>query len=126
MNDMASMVRAVTRVTLLLLSAFILGWAVAPEYRTYTAGLTLGTAAGLAYAHYLSIKVRQIAEMAASQEKRRYSFGFVTRMCIVLLAVMFAIKFEQHISLVATIVGFFITQLLSIFVSIIWASKKKA
>ncbi|EPY09555.1 MULTISPECIES: ATP synthase subunit I [Paenibacillus] len=125
MNDMASMVRAVTRVTLLLLSAFILGWAVAPEYRIYTAGLTLGTAAGLAYAHYLSIKVRQIAEMAASQEKRRYSFGFVTRMCIVLLAVMFAIKFEQHISLVATIVGFFITQLLSIFVSIIWASKKK-
>lgn len=126
MNDMTSMVRAVTRVTFLLLAAFVLGWAVAPEYRTYTGGLTLGTTAGLVYAHYLSIKVKQIAELAASQGKRRYNFGWVTRICIVLLAVMFAMKFEQRISLVATIVGFFLTQLLSICVSIIWACKKKA
>lgn len=128
MSDLTSTARVVISVMSLLLSAFVLGWVVMPQYRLYITGLVLGTAASIVNARYLAIKVSQIAEFVSGQsrEKRRYSLGFMTRMCIALLAVMFSIKFPQYISLVATIIGLFITQLLLIFISIIGECMKKA
>ncbi|MBN3523933.1 ATP synthase subunit I [Paenibacillus apiarius] len=123
MNDMTSIVHAVTRVAFILMSVFLLVWAFSPDYRPYAAGLTLGTVAGLINARYLSMKVRQLAELAVSQERKRYNLGLVTRMCIVLLAVMIGIKFEQ-VSLVSTIAGLIFMQILTISVSIIMEWKK--
>lgn len=125
MSDLTSVVRAVASVTFLLLLTFMFGWAVMPEYRLYIAGLVLGIAAATVNAYYLSIKVRQIVEVVVGQEKRRCSLGFMMRTCIALLVVMLAVKFPQHISLVTTIIGFFVTQLLLIFSIIIWGCMKK-
>ncbi|CAH8767463.1 ATP synthase subunit I [Paenibacillus dendritiformis] len=123
MNDMTSIVHAVTRVAFILMSMFLLVWAFSPEHRPYAAGLTLGTVAGLINARYLSMKVRQLAELAASQTRQRFSLGLVTRMCIVLLAVMIGMKFEQ-VSLVSTIVGLIFMQVVTIIVSVIMEWRK--
>ncbi|MFC7678606.1 ATP synthase subunit I [Paenibacillus sp. GCM10028914] len=126
MNDLTtSIVNAVTRVTLLLLSAFFLGWALYADHRPVFVGLIMGLAGGLINVRFLSVKVRQLADLAISQERKRFSFGFVTRLCIAFLIVMIAVKFEQ-ISLGATIAGLFIPQLLTIPVSIIVSLRNKA
>lgn len=85
--------------------------------------MTLGTVAGLINARYLSMKVRQLAELAASQTRQRFSLGLVTRMCIVLLVVMIGMKFEQ-VSLVSTIVGLIFMQVVTIIVSVIMEWRK--
>lgn len=120
MNDLTSIVNAVSRVTLLLLSALLLGWALSPDYRPILSGLIMGLAAGLFNVRFLSIKVRQLAQLAVSQENRRYSFGFITRLCTGFLIVVIAAKLEQ-VSLGATIAGLFIPQLLTIPVSIMFS-----
>ncbi|WP_106767288.1 ATP synthase subunit I [Paenibacillus faecalis] len=118
MNELTtSIVNAVTRVTLILLSALFMGWALFEGYRPIFIGLILGLIGGLVNVRYLSLKVRQLTHLVLHQEGRRFSFGFVTRLCIAFLCVMFAVKFEQ-VSLGATISGLFIPQLLTIPVSI--------
>ncbi|GAB6927591.1 hypothetical protein JCM10914A_15740 [Paenibacillus sp. JCM 10914] len=125
MNDLTtSIVNIVTRVTILLLAAFFLGWALYPVYQSEISGLILGLVGGLFNVRYLSIKVRQLAELAVSQERRRFSFGFVTRLCIAFLIVMVAAKLEQ-VSLGATVIGLFIPQLLTVPVSIIVSLRNK-
>lgn len=117
MDDMHSIVRAVSRITLMMLSALFLGWAFLPEYRPFIVGMILGLVAGLTYVRYLSIKVRGLVELVVSQEKKRFSFGFLTRMCLILLVIMLAVKLEQ-VSLIGTIIGLFVPQLLTIPTSI--------
>lgn len=68
MNDLTtSIVNIVTRVTILLLAAFFLGWALYPVYQSEISGLILGLVGGLFNVRYLSIKVRQLAELAVSR-----------------------------------------------------------
>ncbi|MFD3259315.1 ATP synthase subunit I [Paenibacillus lentus] len=125
MDDLGSIVTAVFRITFLLLSALLFGWAVLPEYRPVLAGFILGLAVGLIYVRYLSLKVRQLVQLVVSQEQRRFNFGFVTRICLVFLAVMVAVKFEQ-VSLMTVLLGLFIPQLLTIPVSIFIGIRNKA
>ena len=126
MNDLtAVIVNGVTRAAILLLSALLMGWALLPEHQPVFAGLILGVVGGLFNVRFLSIKVKQLADLAVSQERRRISFGFVTRLCIVFLMVMVAAKLEA-VSIGATIAGLFIPQLLTIPVSIIVSLKNKA
>ncbi|GAA0137629.1 hypothetical protein YSY43_44700 [Paenibacillus sp. YSY-4.3] len=125
MDDLGSIVTAVSRLTFLLLSAVLFGWAFAPEYRPLLAGLFLGLVVGLLYVRYLSIKVRQLVELAVSQEQRKFNFGFITRICLVFITVMVAAKFEQ-VSLVSAIIGLFVPQLLTIPASIVIGLRNKS
>ncbi|WP_110930999.1 ATP synthase subunit I [Paenibacillus bouchesdurhonensis] len=125
MDDLGSIVTAVFRITILLLSALLLGWAVLPEYRPILAGLILGLVIGLIYVRFLSFKVRKLVQLVMSEEQRRFSFGFITRICLVFIAVMVAVKFEQ-VSLITVIIGIFVPQLLTIPVSIFIGIRNKA
>jgi hypothetical protein len=118
MDDMNSIVRAVSRITLVLLSVMFLGWALLPDYRLIIAGFILGLVIGWFNLGYLSKKVRDLVNLVVTQEKKRFSFGFFTRMCMVLLVVMFGVKVE-HFSLEAIIIAMFIPQILTIPVSIV-------
>lgn len=120
MNDLTSIVNAVFRVSLLLLSALFLGWALYPEYRPIFMGLIMGMAAGLFNVRFLSMKVQQLAHLAVNPEAKKFNFGFITRLCIGLLIVIFAVRLEQ-ISLGGAIAGLFIPQLLTIPVSIVFS-----
>ncbi|MBA9085729.1 ATP synthase protein I [Fontibacillus solani] len=125
MDDLGSIVTAVTRITFLSLSALLFGWAIFPEYRPVFVGLILGLAVGLLYVRFLSIKVRQLVQLVVSQEQKKFNFGFITRICLVFITVMVATKFEQ-VSTIAVITGLFIPQLMTIPVSIVVGIRNKS
>lgn len=124
MIDISSILNVVTRVVFLLMSLFLFGYVLMPDLRPEMLGLTLGLAAGLVNVRYLAKKVHQLAELAVSTEKKKFNFGFVTRMCIALLVVMFAVRFGE-ISLAATIIGLFSAQLLLLVVALIISLKNR-
>ena len=124
MIDISSILNVVTRTVFLLMSLFLFGYVLVPDYRPDLLGLTLGLAAGLVNVRYLAMKVQQVAQLAVSTEKKRFSFGYVTRMCIALLVVMFAVKFGD-ISLAATIIGLFTAQLLLLVVALVISLKNR-
>lgn len=125
MDDLGSIITAVSRITFLSLSALLFGWAIFPEYRPVLVGLILGLAVGLLYVRFLSVKVRQLVQLVVSQEKKKFNFGFITRICLVFITVMVAAKFEQ-VSMIAVITGLFIPQLLTIPVSIVMGIRNKS
>lgn len=117
MNDLSSIVNAVTRVTFFLLSGSLLAWVLFTEQRPLFLGLIIGLAAGLFNFRYLYIKIHQVSESAATPGGKRVNFGFLSRMCISLLAIMLAVRFDQ-ISMSFTVIGLFLVQVLAIPVSI--------
>jgi hypothetical protein len=123
MDETIAIVKTVTRLSLLIMSALLVGWVMYPEYRTVTMGMVLGMGVGLINTSYLSMKVRKLAKALASQE-RAFGLGYLTRLSLTILVVMFAIKME-YLSLVATIVGLFIPQILTIPVAIYLSMRKK-
>lgn len=124
MNDLSSIVNAVTRVTFSLLSGTLLAWVLFFEQRPIFLGLIIGLAAGLFNFRYLYIKIHQVAESAATPGGRRVNFGFLSRMCISLLAIMLAVRFDQ-VSLSFTVIGLFVVQVLAIPVSIFVNARAK-
>jgi len=118
MDDIRSIVNTITRVTFILTSASLLVWALLPAYREICTGFVIGILIGLINIRYLAVKIIQITNYAAGQGKRRFSLGFVTRLCISLIGIMVAVRFEQ-VSLAATLVGIFLMPVLLIPVSII-------
>ncbi|MCM3040985.1 ATP synthase subunit I [Paenibacillus motobuensis] len=125
MDDLNSIVSAVTRTTLLILSALFFGWAFFPDYRPMISGVILGLAVGLVYTRFLSMKVRGLAEYVISQQEGRFSFGFLTRICLVLLVIMVAVKVEQ-VSVLGVVIGLFVPQLLTIPISIVIGARNKS
>ncbi|GGH32714.1 ATP synthase subunit I [Paenibacillus segetis] len=124
MIDMNSIVKVVNRVTLLLLSVMFLGWALLPDYKLHIAGFILGLLIGLFNLGYLSRKVQGLVNYVVTTEKKSLSLGFLTRLCMTLLVVMFGVKIE-HFSLETIIIGLFIPQLLTIPVSIVIGLRSK-
>ena len=124
MVDVTSIVNGVSRVTLLLMALVLLGWAVYPDYRTELMGIIVGGIVGLINVRYLAVKVSKLSEIAIEAPKKRFNFGFVTRICLVLLVVMAGVKFEQ-ISLWSAVVAVFVVQLLTIPVSIVISLRRK-
>lgn len=101
-----------------------MGWALHQETREFTLGITLGLLGGLVNFRYLAVKIRQVTQSIANPEKKAFSIGFVTRICLAALITMFSVKIG-HLSLVATVSGLFIPQLLSIPVGIYLSLKSK-
>jgi len=125
MDDLNSIISATTRTTFLILSALFMGWAFLSDYRPIITGLILGLAVGLVYTRFLSMKVRGLVEHVVSQQERRFSFGFLTRLCLVLLVIMVAVKVEQ-VSVLGVVIGLFVPQLLTIPISIVIGARNKS
>lgn len=124
MDNMTPMINAVTRATLVIMAGLLMGWALHHETREVTLGMTLGLMAGLANFRYLAVKIRLVTEVVATQKGKAFSLGFVTRICFAILVTMFSVKIE-HFSLLATISGLFIPQLLAIPAGIYLSMKNK-
>jgi len=125
MDDLNSIISATTRTTFLILSALFMGWAFLSDYRPIITGLILGLAVGLVYTRFLSMKVRGLVEHVVSQQERRFSFGFLTRICLVLLVIMVAVKVEQ-VSVLGVVIGLFVPQLLTIPIGIVIGTRNKS
>lgn len=124
MDTLHSITVAVTRITIILLSALFMGWAFLPAHRTILSGVILGLVVGLINTNYLAMKVRKLTQHVLTQENRRFSFGFLTRMCLVVLTFAFAFRLDT-LSMEATICALFVPQILTIPVSIYVSLRSK-
>lgn len=124
MDQLHSITVVVTRITIFLLSALFLGWAFLPAHRTILSGVIFGLVVGLINTNYLSNKVRKLTQLVLTQENRRFSFGFLTRMCLVLLTFGVAFRLDT-LSMEATICALFVPQILTIPVGIFVSLRNK-
>ncbi|MEC0092541.1 ATP synthase subunit I [Paenibacillus macquariensis] len=124
MDDIASIVKGVTRLSLVIMAGLLLGWALHPETRIYTLGMVLGLVGGLVSVRHLGSKTRKVAHAVATGESRAFSLGFISRICFAILVVMFSVRIE-HFSLELTIAGVFLPQILTIPVGIYLSVTKK-
>lgn len=124
MNDLSAHLKVVTRATVYFFAATLLLWAIFVDIRPYVAGLMLGTAVSLFNAHLLSIKVQQISKAMAANDGKRVNTGFISRICMVLIAVMISVK-VSHFDLVCTIIGLFLVQIFTLLMGILSAFRKK-
>lgn len=124
MANITSIVNVVMRVTIILLALAFMTLALYPEYKPHCIGFIIGCSAGLMNINFLARKVIKLADVVVTQSSKRFSMGFLTRMCVVLLVALFAYKFEQ-MSLWSAIVGMFLVQLLIIPVSIVLSLRQE-
>lgn len=106
MNDLAGILKTISRSSVVLFAVGLVLLGVWPEYRSYTAGLLLGMLVSYVNVVYMGMKTRQLSELVVQGEKKRFNAGFLTRASLAVLAVMFAYKSNQ-VELVTTIIGLF-------------------
>lgn len=94
-------------------------WAVVPEGRTVAAGLVLGTLGSLANAYLLRRRVDLIAQAAVENDGRRVGLGMANRLAVILIVVMAAYRFPEHLSMPAAIAGCFYVQFAIFFTAFI-------
>ncbi|GKS14225.1 hypothetical protein YDYSY3_52250 [Paenibacillus chitinolyticus] len=116
MNDL---LKKAMRIALLLLAACLLVWALVPSVRTVAAGLSVGAIASGINALLLQRRVDLIGKTVAERGAQRMSLGFLSRLATVLLAVMIALKFPQHLDIASTIIGCFLVPFILLLVGIL-------
>lgn len=124
MDDLDAQLKAMTRFSLLSLSACLLAWALMPEWRPYAAGLAMGMVVSLINMRYLGMKIKQMTILVISKESKRFNLGFLTRAAMVVLTVLLAKEFDQ-VNLIATIIGLFISPFIAAAVGFASLLKKK-
>lgn len=106
MNDLASILRTITKISVVLFAVGVVLLGVWPSYRSYTAGMLLGMLVSYVNVAYLGLKTRQMSDLVVQGVRKRFNPGFLTRASLAVLAVMFAYKSDQ-VELVTTIIGLF-------------------
>lgn len=110
----------ITKYTLVLELLFTIG--LITPYSTIFLGLMLGTAVSLINSLYAAWKINRIGELAAKTKennKIKYSStGMLSRMALSVLAVLLVLEYPQYFNLYSTLIGLFITQIISVVDSI--------
>ncbi|MBP1992586.1 ATP synthase subunit I [Paenibacillus eucommiae] len=106
---MNTQLKPMVRITLLVVSVSLLVWIIFPSYRTYAAGLVLGVVISFINAWFLFMKIEALARNAAEGSDKRINLGFISRVCMAIIAVMIAVKIPDF-NLVFTIIGLFFVQ----------------
>lgn len=95
--------RSTTRAALYFASLCLLIWVVFPEWKTVAAGLLLGLAASFMNALLLRRRVEFLGQAISSQGSRKVGMGLASRLAMVLLAAMVALKFPDRFHIVAVL-----------------------
>ncbi|RKN78829.1 ATP synthase subunit I [Paenibacillus ginsengarvi] len=124
MNDLSARLKTATRASYLMLCICFLGWAIFPQYKGVFAGLVIGIAASVINSLHLSWKIYRLTDLALGKTSRKTTLGFLTRACIVLLAVIVSTRTFQF-NLIATLAGLFFVQLATLVLGIISTVRDK-
>jgi ATP synthase protein I len=119
MDDFSAHLKTVQNVYLFFLSFCLAAWALFVEYRPYSAGLMLGSAASMINARYLAWKIHKFTDAALEKKGRKVNLGFLTRAAIAALAGLVAVRYPQQVALATTIAGYFFAQLATLVVGIL-------
>lgn len=118
MGELHVHLRSISRVVLFFLSLCFFVWALWPDGRPIASGLVLGATAGWINAWLLSRKVTRIANNAAERGKRKTSVGFFTRVLVVIITVIIALRVPD-VEVYAVVAGYFVVHLATLLVGFI-------
>lgn len=118
MNDLTAQMRELLRIYCLWVAVCLVLWIVVQDAKSYLAGLILGSSISYINAVHLGRKIVQFSEAVTTNQTKRMSIGFVSRICFVLIAVMLASKLTQF-SVLFTIIGFAFAPLVMLVIGII-------
>ncbi|MFD1172489.1 ATP synthase subunit I [Oceanobacillus picturae] len=104
MFDYESMVARQRKWMLYLLAIMVLGAGFLPHPRIFN-GLILGAVVSFYNLWLLQHKTTYLANAVASNSKIRGGLGTFSRLAAVMLAVLIAIRFEEHFHIIALVVG---------------------
>ncbi|XID91154.1 ATP synthase subunit I [Paenibacillaceae bacterium WGS1546] len=118
---MDEILRKASRAALLFLSLCIMLWALLPDWRIYTAGVSLGVAASLVNAYLLRKRVSWIGIVFKDNPDppRRVGMGLGSRLAMVLLAAMIAYRFPETFHLPSVMYSCFFMPVVSLFVAFV-------
>jgi ATP synthase protein I len=104
---MDSLLKSATRWMLIFTVISLILWVVLPSWKTITLGFAVGLAASAINAYLLKRRVVLIAEIVTQEgeQTRRRGLGFGSRVAMILLVVMFALKFPETLNLPAALSG---------------------
>jgi ATP synthase protein I len=122
MNDFASQIKTAVRITLFSLSFCLVGWAFMTAARPEIAGFCIGIAVSLINGVHLAWKVNRIGQVAVDPARRRTGLGFLSRGAMAVLGVIVSERLD--FSIIATIAGLFIFQLVAYILGFISSRKK--
>lgn len=104
---MDNLMKSATRWMLILIAICLLLWAVLPNLRSVMMGLTVGLTASTMNAFLLRRRVAMVGQATIQEgvKTKRRGLGFGSRIAMVLLVVMLAIKFPETLNLPAALSG---------------------
>lgn len=113
MDNLNGLLMKVARATSIFVSLCLLAWVFSPVAKPIFAGLALGAVASLINSMYLSLRVRRLAELAATGQGRRKGIGFWTRAAVAVVAVLVANRYPE-IHIYGVVAGLFFSQLVTL------------
>lgn len=104
---MDEMMKSATRWMLSLIAACLLLWAVLPNIRSVMLGLIVGLTASTMNAFLLRRRVAMVGQAAIQEgeKTKRRGLGFGSRIAMVLLVAMLAMKYPETLNLPAALSG---------------------
>lgn len=123
---MDEILKKAMRSALYMMSLFTVVWAFVPDGRAVAAGIVLGCAASLFNGLLLRRRIDYIGRITVEQGPRKMSLGLAGRLATVLLVVMIANKFPQHLNVAATLSAAFYVQIMVFLIGIVTYSKRSS
>ncbi|MCR8660460.1 ATP synthase subunit I [Paenibacillus endoradicis] len=122
---MDNMMKSATRWMLGLTAVCIILWAIVPSWKPVMLGLAVGLAASAMNAFLLKRRVALVAEIASQEgtQTKRKGLGFGSRVAMVLLVAMFAVKYPETLNLPAALSGSMVFPFLILVVALIHNAK---
>ncbi|MFD0673727.1 ATP synthase subunit I [Cohnella sp. GCM10027633] len=118
MDELPKLLQGVTRFTLFFLSLGCIAWAVWPDEKAVFGGFMVGAIGSLLGSWHLAWKTVRLGDVIVGGKKPRSGFGFLTRACIALLAVVVSDRYLGY-NPAATVVGLFTTPLATLLLSLL-------
>lgn len=118
MDELPKLLQGVTRFTLFFLSLGCVAWAVWPDEEAVFGGFMIGAIGSLLGSWHLAWKTVRLGDVIVGGKKPRSGFGFLTRACIALLAVVVSDRYLGY-NPAAAVVGLFTTPLATLLLSLL-------
>lgn len=126
MNEMTRMQKKLWIVALIIMALCFLVFAFMSQHRDIAHGIILGTGVSCLNVLYMAYKVRQVANAAVGEKKKRVvGIGFGVRLGTSILAVVLAIKFPAYFHELAVMASLAIGQFLLLIIGIIFTLQEK-
>lgn len=123
---MDNMLKSALRWLLYLLSASLIVWALFPSMKAIALGLASGLAVSAMNAFLLKRRVGMIADAAMQEGGKKRGMGFGSRIAMVLLLAMIALRYPDTLHLPAALAGSMVMPFLLLAAAIVQTMKENS